>query len=294
MNRHERVFSSWFQVQRCVEDMSILITTYEGTHNHPLPASATAMASTTSAAALMLLSGSSTSQPGLSSSATTTTAATAPNGLKLNLINSLFDTSRTKQFYTPNHSSPLFPTVTLDLTTPSTSPFNRLSSTARFPSTSLNFSSPPEFSMLPTLLGNGYHAYNSQTQTGNMLDRGKSSQELFNFQSFMDTKTQKAAAASQQALAETLTKAIASNPSFRSVMAAALSRMVLGSCNVDQQIGGESCASSYFNGLSSSSNSETPNLLQPSLTFPIFKSSSNPNPIHDKKDQSSWCCYIKL
>ncbi|MCL7027052.1 hypothetical protein MKW94_003394 [Papaver nudicaule] len=239
------------QVQRCAENMSILITTYEGTHNHPLPIAATAMASTTSAAACMLLSGSTSSRPNFGSATTGTSGDL--NGLSFNIS----DNSRSRPFYIPNSSissSPSYPTITLDLTAPpalssstsasAASQFSRLSSnfpSTRYPSTSLNFSSGSESSTIPTSWGNGYLSYGNQPYNKNQLgslNLGRQPQENF-YQPYFQKNTPPPP---QQNMTESIaaaTKAITSDPSFRSALAAAITSIVNGGGANGNQAGGE-------------------------------------------------------
>ncbi|KAL3819431.1 hypothetical protein ACJIZ3_005336 [Penstemon smallii] len=224
------------QVQRCAEDMSILTTTYEGTHNHPLPISATAMASTTSAAASMLLSGSSTSTSGPSSSSTTTPSNL--NGLNFYLS----DNTRPKPFYLPNSSissSPSFPTITLDLTSnaSSSASSSHLSRLANFPprysSTNLNFNS-LESNTLPISWNNNsiltsygsHQPFNKINQTStNSLSFGTAQNQENLYHSYLQRNNNQQNLALPDTIAAA-TKAITSDPSFQSALAAALSSII--------------------------------------------------------------------
>ncbi|KAK4437371.1 WRKY transcription factor 6 [Sesamum alatum] len=193
------------QVQRCADDRSILITTYEGNHNHPLPPAAMAMASTTSSAARMLLSGSMPSADGLMNS----------NFLARTLL------PCSSSMATISASAP-FPTVTLDLTqSPNPLQFPRPS--GQFPLPFLN--QPPNIgqpanpaaALLPQLFGQGL--YNQSKFSGLQM-----SQE-------MDQGSNQLSATlpsvHQGQLSDTV-NALTTDPNFTAALAAAISSLIGG------------------------------------------------------------------
>lgn len=313
------------KVQRCADDMSILITTYEGTHNHPLPISATAMASTTSAAASMLMSGSSTSGTGPSSSSTTAAAATTTTSANLNGLNFyLSDNSRSKPaFYLPNpsiSSSPSFPTITLDLTSSSFSSSHLNRFVPRHSTTNLNFSS-LESNPLPVSYSNGMLSYGQQPFNRNNQNAASLSFGSQPYDTLYQSYLQKTMSnPNQQSLGpDTIaaaTKAITSDPSFQSVLAAALTSIIGGSGGAaagtlgNQNAGEKSsaissrasdpfpilssfpstsnaskCAPSFMNKSSSSTSSQPPALSLLSPPFPFSNSNkSKSNSPGDNRD----------
>lgn len=191
------------QVQRCAEDRSILITTYEGNHNHPLPPAAVAMASTTMAAANMLLSGSMSSHDGMMNPTNLLARAVLPCSTSMATISA---------------SAP-FPTVTLDLTHAPPLPNGSSPSTAAATNNHNSLMLRPQQqmtnlppNMLPHVIGQAL--YNQSKFSGLQFSSGSPS------------------AAQSHAVADTIS-ALTADPNFTAALASVISSMINGSNHHD-------------------------------------------------------------